>query len=311
MMLRAPASTANLGPGFDVFSIALREPYDLVKVEVREGHGVYVNVSGPHGGLVPTNPARNSAGLVALRALELAGVRARVEIEIDKRIPVASGLGSSAAPASAVAYAMNKLLGLGLDDESLVRLAGYGERASAGVEHYDNVAASLLGWFNIVRADGGRLDLVNLKPPDPGQMVLVIVTPRAPGPVDRKTGVARSVLPKEVQLSKVVWNVASASMIVAGVLTGDVRLVGRGMSDLIVEPAREALVPYYRDLKKAAMDNGALGFAISGAGPSVLALTNSNKVAGRVARAMETVLSEGGLGASSITTNPGEGVREL
>ena len=185
--------------------------------------------------------------------------------------------------------------------------AGYGERASAGMEHYDNVAAATLGWFDVVRVGEGRLRVLNIRPPKDSTIFFSIVVPRAVS-IDGKTGRARELVPKKVDMEGVVWNVASTAMIVAGAILGDPRLIGEGMMDVVVEPARSGLVPGYSEIRRAAMESGAFGTAISGAGPSMIAVSGSEGAARRIVKAMWEALAHEGLDSLTFVAKPGEGI---
>ncbi|MEM1959480.1 MAG: homoserine kinase [Candidatus Nitrosocaldus sp.] len=288
----APASTANLGPGFDVFGLAIDAYNDEVELMLEsdgncnynndssnssdanisssissigsltiEVHGQSMNVE--H---IPDLAEHNSAGLAILSMMKAYNIRDRIRVRINKGIPAGYGLGSSAASAVAAVKALDAMYGLRLDDLTLLRHAAQGEVASAGTAHYDNVAASLLGGFVIVRQE--PLHAIRIEPPD--DLLLCVATPKVDVPKG-KTGVARSVLPDKVQLKQMVSNVANASMLVAGFLMKDTRLIADAMMrDAIVEPARMHLIPAYASVKRAALDAGALAVTISGAGPSIL-----------------------------------------
>jgi homoserine kinase len=304
----APASSANLGPGYDVLSMALDGLHDLLEVSVEEGSGISLEVKGTYAGEVPEDPARNSVGVAASELLRVSGIRAHVHVVLHKEIPPSSGLGSSGAGAAGVVWALNRMLGLNIDKGSLVEIAGSGERAAAGAVHYDNVAASLLGWFNIVRP-GSPPRVVTVRPPEGASIHVALAVPIGPR-AGGKTRAARALVPHEVPIESVVWNLASVAMIVAGAARGDAALMGTGMSDLIVEPARSSMVPGYSRVRRAAMEAGALGVAISGAGPSMIALTGDAEAAGRVARAMAEAMEAEGTAAVGIPSRPGPGCRE-
>ena len=136
---KAPSSTANLGPGFDVFGLGLDAFYDSVTV-TKKGKGI--RIANPDG--TPSNALQNTAGIVASKMAVEYGIKQGVEITIKKGVPAGFGMGSSAASAAAAAVAFDRLFKLNLDPETLVRHAGQGEMASAGTIHYDNVAASVL-----------------------------------------------------------------------------------------------------------------------------------------------------------------------
>ncbi len=279
----APASTANLGPGFDVFGLALDAYTDEVELMLEDNANHHDNdgtstnanttslIIEVHGSSmntdhIPDTAEHNSAGLALLSMMKEYGIRDRIRVRINKGIPAGYGLGSSAASAVASVKALDAMYGLRLDDLTLLRHAAQGEVASAGTPHYDNVAASLLGGFVIVRQE--PLHAIRIEPPD--DLLLCVATPKVDVPKG-KTGVARSVLPDKVQLKQMVSNVANASMLVAGFLMKDTRLIADAMMrDAIVEPARMHLIPAYASVKRAALDAGALAVTISGAGPSIL-----------------------------------------
>ena len=146
--VRAPCSTANLGPGFDVFGMALDALYDNV-VLTKKGKGVVI-VSSDN---IPLSPSKNTAGLVVSAMKKKFKLKEGIEIKIKKNVPAGFGMGSSAASAAACAVGMNKLYNLKLSDAELVEFAGIGEKASAGTIHYDNVAASALGVDSLLNLD--------------------------------------------------------------------------------------------------------------------------------------------------------------
>lgn len=300
----APCSTANLGPGFDVFGLALDLFYDTVTVRLAKSSSI--RVRGSHASGVPDGFSENSAGVVAYEFLKRLGKDAFIEIELEKGVPIGMGLGSSGASAAATALALNRLFGEPFEKKELVEIAAEGERASAGEPHADNVSASLLGGFTLIRSYR-PLDVVHVEPPV--NLGVVVAIPKVEVP-PKKTGVSRSVLPKSVSLEKVVHNVGHASAIALGMAIGDLELVGRGMSDAIVEPAREKLVPGYTEVRQSALRSGALGVAISGAGPSMLALVDTATCDWRkVAEAVEEAYSSIGINASIHFCRPSRGAK--
>lgn len=291
MRVKAPATTANLGPGFDCFGLALAHPFDVVEVERSEG--LTLETAGDFGDVVPTGPRANTAGVVALEMLDGKGVRMRIE----KGVRPSSGLGSSAASAVGAAVAINELYDLGYSDEELVAFAAEGERAAAGEPHRDNVAPSLLGGFTII----GGGEVFRMEPPE---FEVAVALPD----VELSTRRAREVLPEDVPLGKAVENVSSASLVAAGVALGDPSLMGSGMRDAVVEPRRSPLVPGLEVVRGAALDAGAHGVALSGAGPSVVAVCGEGS---GVAEAMESAFRGEGVDAESFVTEPGPGARLL
>ncbi len=272
----APSTTANLGSGFDVFGMALGAFRDTVTVSLSDVRGVRVVSDGG----VPADPRRNTAGLVALEAMRMSGVRG-LDVRILKRVPVGMGMGSSAASAAAAAVASDELLSLDLGPRGLVELAGVGERASAGTIHYDNVAAAVLGGFVIVRT--GPLDIVRMTAP--ADMRCCVAVPEIAVPA-KKTAASRGVVPRTPRLADVTANVSNAAALVAGIARRDTALIGSAMADAIAEPARRAKIPGLEHVRSAAMRAGAAGVAISGAGPSIIAVAADGADTGAIARAM-------------------------
>ena len=268
----SPCSSANLGSGFDVFGLALEAFHDTLTAK-RTDRRVTVEVSGLDADKIAVDLDRNTAGLVAKRLLE--GKEVGVKIELEKGIPLKMGLGSSGASAAACAVALDLLLDLGLSQNELVSVAAMGEIAAAGASHADNVAASVLGGFTIVQTSGESVSAVRLDPPPNLKMALAMPLIETP---ESKTAMARSILPTSVPFGSAISNMRNAASIVAGFHLGDVDMIGRGMTDVIVEPARMRLIPNYEAVKKAASDAGASGVAISGAGPAVIAAVDSTRV---------------------------------
>lgn len=281
----APSTTANLGSGFDVFGMALDAFRDTVTVSMSASRGVRVVADGG----VPAGARSNTAGLVALAAMRMAGARG-LEVRVTKRVPVGMGMGSSAASAAAAAVACDRLLSLRLRPAGLVRLAGTGERASAGAVHYDNVAAAVLGGFVIVRT--GPLDVVRMAPPR-GMRCCVAVPEVAVPP--KKTAASRGLVPRRPRLEDATANVSNAAALVAGMARGDTALVGSAMADAIAEPPRRASVPWLEAARRRAVRAGAAGVAISGAGPSIVAVAPAGADIGAIGEAMRR-----GLAASRV-----------
>ncbi len=264
--VKAPSSTANLGPGFDVFGLALDAFYDTVTL-TKTKNGIKIITDDD----IPTNPEKNTAGLVAKNMMKKFKIKRGVEIKIKKGIPAGYGMGSSAASAAATAVAFDKLFGLKLDGNSLVEFAGSGEKASAGAVHYDNVAASVLGGFVIVKTN--PLDVIRIDPPANLRMCVAVPTINVP---KKKTKVSRGIVPKKIKLSDSILNLSNAAAIVAGFMKKDSEIIGNSIKDVIVEPARQHMIPGFAQVKENAIKAGALGVTISGAGPSVIAFSKSS-----------------------------------
>ena len=249
--VRAPATSANLGSGFDVFGAALEQPADVVRVE--KADRTTISVSGVGSQYIPEDPGKNTVGAVA-EALD-----APAHIEIDKGVRPASGLGSSAASAAAAAVGLNELYDRGLTREELVPIAAEGEAVVSGAAHADNVAPSIMGGFTIARPDG--VTAVDASIPLVTCLPEIVVSTRD----------ARGVVPETASIESIVEVVGNAATLSVGMARNDPELVGRGMNDAIVTPARAELITGYEAVKSAAFDAGATGVTISGAGPAIIA----------------------------------------
>src|ERR687898_1631943 len=303
----APCSTANLGPGYDVFGLALDALEDKVKVSRISSDRGRITIKNSDQ-TIPSMPESNSAGIVVKKMMQDFEISDSIEIEVTKGVPSGYGVGSSAASASAAAMAFNALYDLKIEKNRLVEYAAEGEVASAGVRHYDNVSASLLGGFVICRIASDRLQFTRLEPPK--DLVLVVAIPWLEVP-KRKTEVARSVLPKVVPLKDVVHNISGAATIVAGFALKDVETITRGIDDVIIESARKHLIPGYDSVKQNAISAGGLSVTISGAGPSMIAFLKTSKSAKIVAAAMAKGFKETGIESRTFVCRASKGARLL
>ena len=298
--VKAPSSTANLGPGFDVFGLAMNAFYDKVTLtKIKSGITIVTDDN------VPTNPENNTAGLVVKNMKKRFKIKEGIEIKIKKGIPAGFGMGSSAASAAATAVAFDKLFRLKLDGNSLVEFAGSGEKASAGSIHYDNVAASVLGGFVIVRTD--PLDVIRVEPPT--NLRMCVAVPKIDVP-KKKTKVSRGVIPKKVKLTDSVLNLSNASAIVAGFMRKDPELIGNSIKDVIVEPARQHMIPGFAKVKQNALKAGALGVTISGAGPSVIAFSESSADLKKISLAMSKGFASTNTKCQTIICKPSKGAAD-
>ena len=300
----APSSTANLGPGYDVFGLALDALQDRVKITKLKGSDGRITIKMSDGN-IPTRAGSNSAGLVVIKMVQDYGIKDNLHIEVEKGVPAGYGMGSSAASAAAAAVALKALYRLRIGRDRLVEYAAEGEVASAGVKHYDNVSASVLGGFVVSSSRvGGAPRFIQIEPPRDLAMVVAVPAMAVPA---KKTEMARSVLPKEVPLKSAVQNVSGASTIVAGCALGDIEMMASGIRDAIVEPARKHLIPGYDGVKENALAAGALAVAISGAGPSMIAFLKGSKGAKKVAAAMAAGFKDAGLVCRTLACGPSKG----
>ena len=285
----APASASNLGPGFDVLGLALEKPGDLVEAEVAAAPGVrIVEVTGADS--LSTDPDRNVAGIAAGAVLRRSGPNAPgVRLWLHKQMPLASGLGSSAASSVAAAVAVNHLLGGRLSQRDIIGCALEGEAAVSGEAHADNVAPSVLGGIVLVRSCD-PLDLVSL--PVPSDLRVVVAHPHA---TVKTADARRLVADHRFEIGQAVANLGNIAALVSALYTGDLALFGRSISDALVEPIRAPLVPAFSQVKHAAVAAGALGCSISGSGPSVFAFAASDETADMVADAMQGAFAAAGV----------------
>ena len=294
----APATSANLGAGYDVFALALQRPTDTLSLRRTES-GIRLSVEGER---VETTPRKNVVTGVVRAFMVGEGIKGGVSLHLRKGVPVGAGLGSSAASSAAAAVGMDVLFGGGLDTRKLIEYAGVGEKIASGTAHYDNVAGAIVGGFVIVSGSEG---FVGIKAP-PG-LSLCLATPKVNLPL-RKTEFARSLLPKHLPLADVVGAVTSASMMVRGFSTGNLRDIGQAMQGGFVDPKRAVMIPGFEEVRESAMKAGAFGTCISGAGPTVLAAATRGKANG-VLKAMLRGFHEAGVQSQGFVTRVGRGCR--
>lgn len=303
----APATVANVGCAFDVLGFAVSAPGDIVSAKRSSTPGVHIEKIEGDNGKLPREAAQNTAGVAAMHALSLLGIKNRgISMILSKQMPLGSGLGSSAASAVAGAVAVNALFGNRLSPAQLVQCAMEGERVACGAAHADNVAPSLLGGFVLIRSYE-PLDLVKL--PTPPSLYCVIAHPH----LELLTEDARKILRKQVPFSIAIKQFANVGGLVAGIYTQDSDLMGRSLQDLIVEPERSSLIPGFYAIKQAAIDAGATGCAISGSGPSLFAFVKSDSLTTAVGAAMTEAFKREGVGCdifSSLVSDSGARVIE-
>lgn len=264
----APGSISNLGPGFDCLGAAFTGRGDTVTARRSSVAGVRVtSVSDPR---IPTDAARNTAAIAAASALRGAP-GAGMEIAIEKGLPLAGGMGGSAASAVAGAVAADALFGLSLSREALLGAALDAEAVVAG-RHADNVAPSLVGGMVLVL--GVDPPLVVPRPVHAAWRI-VLVTPA----YGVETAKARAVLPAALPRADAIAQAANLAGLLAGLENGDASLVGRSMDDRVAEPYRLPLYPGYPEARAAGRAAGAAGVAVSGAGPTVMAVVREGQEA--------------------------------
>ena len=279
----APASVANVAVGYDILGFALNGPGDEIVAGFSEAPGLeIVRITGDEGKL-PYLPEKNTAGLAALKLLEYLNYKDRgIYLEIHKKMPFGSGLGSSAASAAGAVMAVNELLGSPLTKRALLPFAVLGEQVADGAYHADNVAPSLLGGIILIRSNA-TLDVHAL--PVPENLYAAVVYPQ----VEILTREARSILSPEVPLEKLIEQSGNLAGFLIGLYQADYALISRSLNDVVIEPQRARLIPHFQEVKKAALNTGALGCSISGAGPSIFALCDDPSIAQKAGDEMAEV----------------------
>ena len=204
------------------------------------------------------------------------------EIEIYKNIKAGSGIGSSAASSAGAVFGINELLGRPYPRKELIQFAMKGEELASGAIHADNVSPALLGGFTLVRCNK-EVDVIAL--PTPSELYATIIHPQ----IELRTADSRSVLKKNIPLSKAIEQWGNLAALVSGLYTNDYALISRSLVDVIIEPERSPLIPFFNDLKDVALKAGALGSGISGSGPSIYALSRGEETAEKVREQMEKV----------------------
>ncbi len=277
----APATVANIGPGFDVLGLALSSPGDLLDAELVDAPGVeIVEVTGDDGRL-SRDATKNVVGLAAADVLRRAGSAKGLRLWLHKRMPFASGLGSSGASSAAGAVAANEMLGRPLSLRDVVLSAMEGECAASGTAHADNVAPSVMGGIVLVRSYD-PFEMVELPVPD--GLRIAVVHPHCQVPTSEAR---RLVKERTYGLDVIVPNIGSIAALVAALYRGDLPLLGRSIDDRIIEPLRATLIPGFVAVKDAALGAGAFGCSIAGSGPSVFAFAGSDASAQCVGEAMQ------------------------
>lgn len=301
----APATVANMVCGFDILGFALDEPGDEVRMRKVDKLGVHlVQVTGDDGRL-PREATKNTVSASVLSYLQHLGrTDIGVEIELHKQMPIGSGLGSSAASTVAGLFAINTLLGSPLSRQELLPFAVQGEELACGHGHADNVAPALMGGVTLIRGYD-PIDLVKL--PVPPSLFASVVFPH----VDVPTRDARQMIRAKVALKDAVTQWGNIAGLVAGLFSNDYELIGRSMQDVLIEPTRAILIPEFYEMRRVAMESGALGFGISGSGPSVFAFAQDESTATRITAAVQELLDSQGIGSNGYvsginTTGPKE-----
>ena len=278
----APATVANVTCGFDILGFAVDQPGDEITLRKSDSGEVRIKEITGDGGALTLDADKNTCGAVIKSFLKNLGINQGIDIYLNKRMPLGSGLGSSAASSVAAIFAINELLGKPKKLEELLPFAMEGERVACGAAHADNVAPGLYGGFVLIRSYD-PLDVIRLKTPD--ELYATLVHPH----IEVKTKDAREILRKQIYFKDSIKQSGNVAGLIAGLLTSDYSLISRSMHDYIVEPIRSILIPGYTEVKDAAMEIGALGAGISGSGPSIFSLSNDRDIAEKIALKVKSV----------------------
>ncbi len=288
--LWSPATIGNVGPGFDCLGLCVEGLGDVFEVTLVAEDRI-ISVTGPGANIIPRDPEKNTVTLAAQAVFKALGITAGVEVRIERALPIAGGLGSSAASAVAGAKAALVLLGVD-DDELLLRAALEAEEFVAG-RHLDNIAPCVYGGLVLVQ-DTEALSLIEL--PTPSNWWLTLLSPQQLMP----TKESRNALPKQVGWALMVKQMTSALAVVRAFETGDRDLLVRSFNDYFAEPCRGPLISGFMQIKRAALDNGAMACSISGGGPTVFAISENEQIAARAGAAMAKYSENCGLHVGKI-----------
>ena len=284
----APATVANLGVGFDILGMALGGLGDRAFVEFQDSPEItIIDIIGDDGKL-PRDPDENVAAVSARAFLEHLGETRGLKIVLHKGLPLASGLGSSAASSVVSVMALNMLAGEPCAREELLPFCLEGEALVSGY-HADNVGPCLLGGIVLVAGTS----VASIQPlPIPADLHIAFVTPDVAVPTNK----ARAILPKTVSLSKLIHQTGKVAQLVDALHRGDLAALGAAIEgDQVVEPARASLMPLHAEARAAAKDAGAIAVFVGGAGPTLCALCDSTESARAVAVAMQNEYARAGM----------------
>jgi len=298
--IQVPATTANIGPGYDSFGMALTY-YNFVEAEIGErAKETTLTIVGEGADRL----AKNSANLLARSvsaAAETAGCAdVFFKLRAENNIPLSRGMGSSSAAIVGGIFAANLLLGEPLSKHEMLKLATRIEG------HADNVAPALFGGFTIVTMEKGQPHLRKIEVPDGLYIVLAVPD------FTLSTKRVRAIMPPKVSLSDAVYNTGHAALLTAALAAGDWQDFGRALCDRLHQPYRFPLIPGAEQVAEAARTAGALGCVISGSGPTMIAFSAEQAKTEAIGEAMVSAFAKAGLSARMIMAQPGnQGVVQL
>ncbi|MAJ51129.1 MAG: homoserine kinase [Flammeovirgaceae bacterium] len=290
----APATVANVGCGYDILGFAL-EGYgdELILTERQDDQLVIKTIQGV--AELPLDPTKNVSTVTISALLEDLKLNKGFDLKIKKNIAAGSGLGSSASSAAAAAYAVNEFLGGPISSEELIKFAMEGERIASTKAHADNVAPSILGGFTVVRSYD-PLDVFNI--PYPEDLRVVIIFPQ----VEVKTSDAKKIIKEQVKLSDAIKQWGNVAGLVSGLILHDFERIGKSLQDVVIEPVRSYLIPLYQEMKTIALNVGALGFSISGSGPSMFCFVRDTSESSLIIERAKELYGKNGIDVISFVS---------
>ena len=291
----APAAVADVARGYDVLGFAIDSPGDEVVVELKDEPGIEIVEITGDGGKLPTDTASNTAGVAMQQLIRKTPYEGGAKVWLHKKMPLGSGLGSSAASAAAGAFAMNELLGKPFTAAELVPFAMEGERLACGAAHADNVAPALMGGFVLIRSYA-PLDIIPID--TPANLYCTVIHPQ----IEVATKDARQILKKDIPLTDAVTQWGNVAGLIAGLYRQDYGLISRSLQDVVIEPVRSLLIPSFCEIKAAALKAGALGCGISGSGPSIFSLCQHKDTALEIAQIQAKIFADMGVTSETYTS---------
>jgi homoserine kinase len=292
----APATVANVVCGFDVLGFAVNAPGDEVVMRVTGKPGITISKITGDDGRLPMDPAKNTVSVSVQHYLQSIGrTDLGLDIELHKKMPIGSGLGSSSASTVAGLFAAKTLLGDDSDPINVLPFAMKGEELACGYGHADNVAPALFGGFVLIRSYE-PLDVVRL--PHPDGLFCAIIFPD----VDVPTREARQIIRSKINMKDAITQWGNIAGLVSGLFMNDIDLIGRSMQDILVEPVRSMLIPDFYKMREMAMELGAVSFGISGSGPSVFAFTRDEATAHAITQKLQQHLTGIKIGSNTYVS---------
>ena len=303
--IAAPATTSNIGAGFDTFGLAISQPCDIIEGRKIPSGLVISEIDGPGAENITRDAGKNSVTIAAAEVLKRAGADFGIEVKIHKGIRPGSGMGSSGASAAGGAYLAHVLSGEKLPLSEVILCAASAEGYPSGTLHADSVAPCILGGFTIIRSYE-PFEVLRVEPPK--DLGLVVALPDTVV----LTAEARKVLPMEVPVRDLVFHVGHAASLVYAMEHDDLPLIGRSVADMVFEPARAHLIPHLKEAENAAMAHGALVSFLGGSGPCVMAFYDKSTHAGEhIAAAVKKVFNDNKMDCDVWVSDCGTGCRRI